>query len=62
MTKCLKLKKYASEDMLANIYSTMALIYEEKGETAKAEEYIKKWEGNGSYVNIGFPEMAPTSI
>ena len=55
MTKCLKLKKYASEDMLANIYSTMALIYEEKGETAKAEEYIKKWEGNGSYVNIGFP-------
>ena len=55
MSKCLKLKKYASEDMLANIYSTMALIYEEKGETAKAEEYIKKWEGNGSYVNIYFP-------
>ena len=55
MSKCLQLKKYASQDLLANIYSIMALIYEEKGETAKAEEYIKKWEGNGSYVNIGFP-------
>ena len=55
ISKCLQLKKYASQDLLANIYSIMALIYEEKGEFAKAEEYIKKWEGNGSYVNIGFP-------
>ncbi len=55
LTKCLKLKKYASEDMLANIYSTIALIYEEKGDTAKAEEYIKKWEENGAYANRYFP-------
>ena len=55
MSKCLQLKKYASQDLLANIYSIMALIYEEKGETAKAEEYIKKWEENGGYVNVYFP-------
>jgi tetratricopeptide (TPR) repeat protein len=55
MSKCLQLKKYASQDLLANIYSIMALIYEEKGEFAKAEEYIKKWEENGGYVNVYFP-------
>ena len=55
ISKCLQLKKYASQDLLANIYSIMALIYEEKGEFAKAEEYIKKWEENGGYVNVYFP-------
>ena len=55
MSKCLQLKKYASQDLLANIYSIMALIYEEKGEFAKAEKYIKKWEENGGYVNVYIP-------
>ena len=52
MMKGLELKEYADRYILADIYSMLVTMYEEKGDTAKAEEYLKKLEETDTYTNI----------
>ena len=55
MMKGLELKEYADRYILADIYSMLVTMYEEKGDTAKAEEYLKKLEETNTYTNIVHP-------
>ena len=55
MMKGLELKEYADRYILADIYSMLVTMYEEKGDTAKAEEYLKKLEETNTCTNIVHP-------
>ena len=57
MMKGLEMKEYADKYILADIYSMMVAMYEEKGDTAKAEEYLKKLEETETYTNILLPKQ-----
>ena len=51
--KGLELERHADESVLAELYSMTSLMYEEKGDTARAEEYLKKWDEINSYHRLG---------
>ena len=51
--KGLELERHADESVLAELYSMTSLMYEERGDTAKAEEYLKKWDEINSYHRLG---------
>lgn len=51
--KGLELERHADESVLAELYSMTSLMYEERGDTARAEEYLKKWDEINSYHRLG---------
>ena len=56
--KGLELERHADESVLAELYSMTSLMYEERGDTAKAEEYLKKWDEINSYHRLGLLTLA----
>ena len=46
--KGIELEKHANMDQLSDIYSMMAEIYAEQGQTAKAQAYLNKWKQTDS--------------
>lgn len=56
--KGLELEGHADESVLAELYSMTSLMYEERGDTAKAEEYLKKWDEINSYHRLGLLTLA----
>ena len=56
--KGLELEEHADESVLAELYSMTSLMYEERGDTARAEEYLKKWDEINSYHRLGLLTMA----
>ena len=46
--KGIELEKHANMDQLSDIYSMMAEIYAEQGETSKAQAYLDKWKQTDS--------------
>ena len=51
--KGLELERHADESVLAELYSMTSLMYEERGDTTRAEEYLKKWDEINSYHRLG---------
>ena len=56
--KGLELERHADESVLAELYSMTSLMYEERGDTARAEEYLKKWDEINSYHRLGLLTLA----
>ena len=56
--KGLELERHADKSVLAELYSMTSLMYEERGDTAKAEEYLKKWDEINSYHRLGLLTLA----
>ena len=56
--KGLELERHADESVLAELYSMTSLMYEERGDTAKAKDYLKKWDEINSYHRLGLLTLA----